>query len=229
MPPLPAACHGIRDQIKTTEDQVQQIQSSPGYIQGAGDSNPGKPNPEDLAEVKRLQNKVKSQNSQLNNCLVQNLDLFPIRIAVTGVSCTEEQELGILQDDEPYVLVAGVDLVGGGVLPALTVTLYGPAADVNVGESASLPGPPFWALDNESARVIADPDDVIFLVACLENDDGTAEKTRLITQDQSTAVFLATAGQTREQRVQQLMLAMNGAVLSSRFALLVSWDSHSMR
>jgi hypothetical protein len=205
---IPATCQKIRDQIKALRGEIQHIQSAPGYKQGPDDPRPGKPDPEALAEVKKLWAKVNALNSTFNHCLVKNVTPFPIRIAVSSIYCIEEQEGGLFQDDEPYVLVAGIEPASRLV----ELTLYGPSEDVNTGESRSFTGPPFWALDNQSAQVISDPNNVIFLVAFMENDDGTPTAARTLVKSELVASLAASVGMNRNQRVQTLINDMNDAL-----------------
>jgi hypothetical protein len=211
MAKIPTACQKIKDKIKSLQDQVKKIKSSPGFIQGKDDPHPGKPDPIDLAEVKKLQAEINALNSAFNDCLVKNVAPFPIRIAVSSIHCLEEQEGGILQDDEPYVMVAGIDLAAVPI-PNLEVTLYGPFEDVNTGEGRNASGPPFWALDNKVAKTIAKPSDVIFIVAFLENDDGNPKALRTLVKSELMASLVASNGMSRATRVNKLIADMGSAL-----------------
>jgi hypothetical protein len=63
-------CEPIRQEFLALEKQIQQIQSEPGYIQRPKDPHPGKPDPESLAEVKALWQKVAAKIAQWNACEV---------------------------------------------------------------------------------------------------------------------------------------------------------------
>jgi hypothetical protein len=90
--------------------------------------------------------------------------------------------------DQPYLLIASFDMansvnqgVVGLIPPAVDVFKYGPWLGVNKGEThyASHLGsnPAFWDLDSDP-RPIADPQDVIFLVAMCENDASSPDGIR---------------------------------------------------
>jgi hypothetical protein len=65
----PDDCQKIRDQIEALRAQIEKIQSAPGFKQGPTDPKPGKPDPEALAEVKKLLAQIGSLNSALKNCI----------------------------------------------------------------------------------------------------------------------------------------------------------------
>ena len=90
--------------------------------------------------------------------------------------------------DEPYLLIASFDMtnsvnlgVVGFTLPAIDVFKYGPWLGVNEGEtqyaSHLSSNPAFWDLDSDP-RPIAEPQDVIFLVAMCENDASSPDSIR---------------------------------------------------
>ncbi|KAF0249206.1 MAG: Uncharacterized protein FD167_1392 [bacterium] len=207
---LPNSCQQIVNKIKALQAQIKQIQLSAGYTQGPDDPHPGKPDPESLAEVKALQAQIAKLKLSLNSCILNNVAPFPLKIKVSSIYCVKEQETGILQDDEPYVLVASIDL-NVFPIPNLEVTLYGPFEDVNTGESRTTNGTPFWALD-KSAKTIAQPTDVIFLVAMMENDDGTPNATRGLVKAQLTAALAASIGMPRPQLINVLINDMSSAL-----------------
>lgn len=94
-----------------------------------------------------------------------------IQIYLSNLHCHAEEDSSA--SDEPYVLVTAVNLVP---LPAFDVIRYGPFEDVDDedgGETHSAPGiaMSFWGI-NGSPAALADPDQVIFVVALMEHDAG---------------------------------------------------------
>ncbi len=65
---MPDPCAPIQQAIQSLRLQIQQIQSSPGYIQGPHDPHPGKPDPEMLNEVKKLWTQVEQKTKDYNAC-----------------------------------------------------------------------------------------------------------------------------------------------------------------
>lgn len=111
----------------------------------------------------------------------------PFSMTITKIRCLEEtNEVGA---DEPYVLVFVADLTkkaGGVIVPSAATVRYGPWNDVDQGEllhtmplaiapPIEIEGVPlqvnFWGL-NGKAKVIQEPEDVIILMAMVENDNG---------------------------------------------------------
>jgi hypothetical protein len=125
---------------------------------------------------------------------------IPVQIYLKSLSCNEEtDEVGA---DEPYVLVTAVNLAsvitvaGFPVpLPAFEVTLYGPFDDVDSGETHQAPGAAqsFWNLQGADAP-ITDPDQVIFLVALMENDNGDPQALRGIVKGEVGGSILGSLG-----------------------------------
>lgn len=132
--------------------------------------------------------------------------------------------------DEPYVLVTGIDLTQ--LTPNLEVTLYGPWADVEKGETHSTlvipPGlpqsqidflsafnvvrRPFWGLDNKKAAIILNPTDVIFIVAVMENDDGHPDALRSLIKGVAVASLAASTNSPRKQRADKLLTDIKGVL-----------------
>jgi hypothetical protein len=144
-----------------------------------------------------------------------------LTIALQSIKCLEEtDEVGA---DEPYVLVTGVNLQK--LPPQVEVTKYGPWSDVDQGEVKStkvLPDGtppeviewfknlgilrvPFWGLDNESPKIISDPDDVIFIVSVMENDDGSPKAARELVKAAAVATLASSVGMDRDNKVKKLI------------------------
>jgi hypothetical protein len=151
-----------------------------------------------------------------------------LAIAVQSIkSIDDSTEAG---SDEPYVLVTAANLVG--LVPQVEVTLYGPFDDVDKGEThativapAILPKPiadvinasplgrrPFWALDNKTPAPIASPNDVVFIVSVMENDDGKPNTLRTLVKLAAVGSLAASTGMARATRVQKLIADIGGAL-----------------
>ena len=151
-----------------------------------------------------------------------------LAIAVQSIkSLDDSTEVG---SDEPYVLVTAANLAG--LIPQVEVTLYGPFEDVDRGEThativapAGLPKPiadainaspmgrkPFWALDNKTPAPIASPNDVVFIVSVMENDDGNPNALRTLVKLAAVGSLAASTGMARATRVQKLIADIGGAL-----------------
>lgn len=150
----------------------------------------------------------------------------PITIAVQEIKCIEEtNEVG---SDEPYVLVVGVNLKP--LVPNVEAVLYGAWDDVDTGEThGTMPLPPdfdpnvfdaipvvwrkpFWGLNGQPVA-INDPDDVIFLVALMENDDGKPQAARGLVKSAVVASLASSRQEKRRAvRIQKLIADMNSAL-----------------
>lgn len=201
---IPPPCQALWNELANLRAQVKAIQKSPGYL------DHGKPNKADLAEVKQLQAQIAAKAQLFDACLLKNVKPFPMTIAVTDITCLVEQEGGFLQDDEPYVYVAAINLLK--VPPNLELTLYGPWEDVNTGEGRQASGPPFWSLDNKTPAPIAKPSDVLFLVAFMENDDGDPKAARALVKSTLAASLIASLGMPRAQLISKLSADMQSAL-----------------
>ncbi|WP_345539849.1 hypothetical protein [Phytohabitans rumicis] len=140
-----------------------------------------------------------------------------INVALESFRChTETDEAGA---DEPYIIVAAIDLrstvnVGGFGLPipASRAFVYGAFEDVDEQETHQVPFQPVWGLNGE-ARSLQNPDDTIFLVGLMEWDDGNAQALRnLVAASVNSALFASLNVTDRSTRVNLLMQAFNGAL-----------------
>jgi hypothetical protein len=146
-----------------------------------------------------------------------------IKLALTKLRCLEEtDEVG---DDEPYLLVAGVNLKA---TPAQVETvLYGPWADIEAGDTA--PTKPLvagfdpdtipfivwrrlcWGLNGNPAPLAA-PADVAFLVGMMEHDDGSAKAARQLAKTAVIGSLAASIGMDRATRVAKARKDMGDAL-----------------
>lgn len=151
-----------------------------------------------------------------------------LAIAVQSIkSIDDSTEVG---SDEPYVLVTAANLKS--LVPQVEVTLYGPWADVDKGEThgtivvpPGLPAAvadsfnvlgvtrrPFWALDNKTPAPIASPNDVVFIVSVVEHDDGKPGTLRTLVKLAAVGSLAASNGMARATRVQKLISDIGGAL-----------------
>jgi hypothetical protein len=146
-----------------------------------------------------------------------------ITMAVTRMRCLiETDEVG---DDEPYILVTGINLKT--LIPNVEVTKYGPWKDAAAGDLLTTqPIPngfnpdtfpfiiwrrPCWGLDGKPAPINS-PNDVIFLVSVMEHDDGDPSAMRTIVKSAVVASLAASIGMSRADRVKKLINDVNGAL-----------------
>lgn len=134
-----------------------------------------------------------------------------IQIYLSYVRCNvETNEVGA---DEPYILVTAVNLESGGLVPSFEVVRYGPFQDVDNGEKHFAPGisRSFWNIDNTPAT-ISDPNNVIFAVALMENDDGSPESLRGIVKGLVGVSLLASATFDHNAKVNKLLEDINSGL-----------------
>ncbi|NUT31978.1 MAG: hypothetical protein HOV79_02780 [Hamadaea sp.] len=143
-----------------------------------------------------------------------------IKIYLREMRCIEEtDEAG---DDEPYALVTAVNLrattavtaTAPGVpqpvtiqvpAPSSTVVLYDWTIDFSDGDRQLVPGAPesFWGINGFPAP-LTDPDDVIFMVSLIEEDDGQPGVLRGLVRASVVASVAATMTFPRDDRVRML-------------------------
>jgi len=132
-----------------------------------------------------------------------------IQTYLSGIRCVEEtDEVGA---DEPYVVVTAVDLASR--VPAFEVVKYGPWDDVDAGETHPAGGisQSFWGLTGAGAP-LTDPDNVIFIVSLMENDDASAEAKRGVIKGGVAASVAGSLGLSRADKVTKLIGDINAAM-----------------
>lgn len=67
---MPNPCEALHQKAIDLNNKIQKIHSSPGYIQGKNDPHPGKPDPEMLAQVKALYQKLAAASAQYDTCML---------------------------------------------------------------------------------------------------------------------------------------------------------------
>jgi len=134
-----------------------------------------------------------------------------VMFSLADLRCDEEtDEVGA---DEPYVLLTAVDLtssvaVGGFPVPLPTceVVLYGPFNDVDEDERRAATFSPF------SAGRITKPDDAMFVVSLMENDNGDANALRGIVKGGAVSSLFGSMALSRAERVQRLIADVDSAM-----------------
>ena len=177
---LPTELSQLREQRR---GQVQLIATLP--------DNAGKQAAEE--QLARIDADIASTQAELTLCLAQEAQAqnpVPQNIvgAVKQILCHQaSREVG---HDEPYLLIASFDMLNivnlgvvGVTLPAINVVKVGPWLGVGSGDTrypsalSSANRPAFWSLD-AAPKPIAHPQDVIFLVAFMENDGSSPDAIR---------------------------------------------------
>jgi hypothetical protein len=156
-------------------------------------------------------------------------DPQPVTITVDGIKCLGESDESSASD-EIYVLVTAVDLTVQPI-PNVRTIKTGVWGDVDKGEfHAALQLPPgtdaqlfdtlenivvvarpFWGFDL-NPRVIHHPNDVIFLVTCMEHDDSGPGNVREMAQMAATAAVASSIGLPRATLVQNLRHDIDDAI-----------------
>ena len=133
-----------------------------------------------------------------------------IYITLENFRChTETDEVGA---DEPYMIVTAVDIKPpNSPIPASRVYRYGPFNDVDAQETHDVPFQSFWGLGGEE-RALPNPDDAIFIVGLMENDNGDAENLRGIVAGIVAGTISATLGADRTTIVNRLLQDINSAL-----------------
>ena len=181
------SCTALQNELDALEErrreQIQIIDSLP--------DNPGRQAAEGvLADIEA---DIVTTSAELEECLAERPTPQPILGKLDKIECAAaSREVG---HDEPYVLIATFDLLNvinlgiiGVNYPAINVVKVGPWSGVDKYDTryssslASSKRQPFWDLDGQ-ARTIANPQDVIFLVAFLENDQGSPDIIRGVVRD----------------------------------------------
>jgi hypothetical protein len=238
--PTPPACQPLESKHNGLVSQINHLNT---ILKGPD----GKPDPEILGEKNALQKQADAIDKQLQACLIANAPApaaatTPIGIAVTELDCIHDTDEAF--NDEPYVVVLAVDLrpdVPGRTLasvPKLALTLSGAWSTtggdvrgtaplpVGVADGAfdAIPGIVWrrhcWGLTG-TPQPIAQPADVMILVAVMENDDAKLSSVRGLATSSLTGSLagkLNIAGMTRATLVSQMRSAMDDVLPAVAFA-----------
>jgi hypothetical protein len=154
--------------------------------------------------------------------------LRPMIITVKSIRALSESD-ETSASDEIYVIVLAVSM--NGTVPHVRAVMTGVWGDLDAGETHNaiqmpantseevydsmskvmVVARPFWGVDGKP-RVINHQDDVIFLVACMEQDNGKAEAARVLVQSAATATLAASIGLPRTTIVQNLKRDIDSAL-----------------
>jgi hypothetical protein len=172
---------------------------------------------------------------------VLQLEPQPLTITIKGIRSIEESDESSASD-EIYVLVTAVDLTVQP-LPNVRTVLTGVWGDVDEGEfhnavqfppgtteqvldslsSVMVVARPFWGLDLRP-HVIRHQDNVIFLVSCMEHDEGSVQAMREIVQVAATASVASSIGMARSALVRNLINDIDGALRGAIAAIHPNQD-----
>jgi hypothetical protein len=191
--------------------------------------NPGREHAEEV--LAGLDADIVSTSAALTLCLAQEAqENHPVPQDILGsvdrITCHDaSREVG---PDEPYLLIAAFDLLGivnGGVigftLPTINVVKVGPWDGVGAGEThqasilSSADRPHFWDLDG-AAKPIGHPEDVIFLVACMENDGSSPDAIRGGVRTNLLASRVNNTNRPYDAYVDTMISNMTGAIETLR-------------
>jgi hypothetical protein len=175
----------------------------------------------DIASTKAELDLCLAKEAQAQNPVPQN-----ILGVVEKIQChAASKEVG---DDEPYLIIASFDMtnsidfgVVGVTLPSINVVKVGPWSGVEPGEIHSVlelteqNHPAFWNLSGQGSP-IASPQDVIFLVACLENDGSSADNIRGAVRSELLAARLNNTNLAYSGYVTNMISNMTGVIETGR-------------
>jgi hypothetical protein len=193
-----------------------------------GEKNP--PKPVLNGEWKKLQTKITNKRLALRACeesLIPNTPV-PVTLTLTTFHCLDQSDefrlfFGFnIEDDEPYALVFAVDInlsfasIPIGVANS-KMSLIGALADVDEGDELSAPANVIWGLSN-APSLISTADNLIVLVAMMENDSGSPAQARSTLELAAKAALLANVGLMangsipRQELVNRMIAQMDGVM-----------------
>ncbi|QHW00259.1 LGFP repeat-containing protein [Spirosoma endbachense] len=131
-----------------------------------------------------------------------------IQIYLSSIRCVSDTSE--LTPDEPYVLVTVVNLAATPV-PTFDVTLYAfdgvSSRETHYSQGISSS---FWGINARPAQ-LTDPNNVIFLVTLMENDDGNPQALRSIVKGIVGSSILGSLSLDRTNKVMALLRDVNSA------------------
>jgi len=215
--------------LQTELNQLRDRRDEQEHFVAMLPDNPGRALAEEV--LAGLNADITSTTPALNLCLAQEAqENNPVPQDILGsvdrITCHDaRREVG---PDEPYLLIAAFDLLGivnGGVigftLPTINVVKIGPWDGVGSGEThnanvlSSASRPDFWDL-NGDAKPIGDPEDVIFLVACMENDASSPDAIRGGVRTNLLASRVNNTNRPYDSYVDTMISNMTGAIETLR-------------
>ncbi len=162
-----------------------------------------------------------AQEEQAENPVPQN-----ILGTVEKIEChAASKEVG---DDEPYLIIAAFDMtnainlgVVGVTLPSINVVKIGPWSGVGPGVTRNASvltaqnRPAFWNLSGQGSP-IASPQDVIFLVACMEHDGSSPDNIRGVVRTELLAARINNTNLAYSGYVTNMISNMTGTIETGR-------------
>jgi hypothetical protein len=205
------ACESIRTKLADLRQQKREIEQwLPVNHQGPGYQMM-------LENLSNIEAQIRVEEANLESCeaWAEHVPGVSPRRRFTGwvkqLRCVEAgAEIG---DQEPYVIVAAVDLRAFPVPPPLHCTLVGPWANIRAGMTrfSDSDSKRFWDLDG-AARVVATPRDVIFIAAVVENDGAGPDAIRGAVEGAMKVTFTSSLGRAYDTLADDLVSSMVGAV-----------------
>jgi nicotinamidase-related amidase len=141
-----------------------------------------------------------------------------LQIYLDSLRC--EEDTNEADDDEPYVLVTSVNLASNLRIPGVPIGLPIPAFDVfllryrAVSEGETRPGNAYTSFWNVTGRPasLTNPEEAIFVVALVENDDGDPDALRGIVKGIVGASILGSISLNRDDKVAALLRDVDSAL-----------------
>ncbi|MEP7075106.1 MAG: hypothetical protein ABI878_04785 [Acidobacteriota bacterium] len=215
--PLRTKLSGLELELKKTEKFL--VEAEPG------EKNPPKPalNP----EWKKLSLQITNTRLSLKACeesLIPNTPI-PLTLALIKFVCLDQSDeinipfIGNTENDEPYALIFAVDLKTN-LAPGASnskMTLVGPLTNVEEGDEVQAPANTIWGLSNV-ADMVTSADNLIILVAMMENDDSSPSQVRTVLEKAAQASMLSnlpaftTKQIPRQELVSRIVTGMDGAM-----------------
>lgn len=163
------------------------------------------------AQIKGVNKQITTAKAKLSSCIATTPPApAPLTITLRSLSCQAETS-EFSGSDEPYVLVYTADLTTFPA-PQSDVTRSNVESDVDKNEARTL-NVPVWGI-NGAARIIRRPEDVLILIALIENDNSSvgAVVSTVRLAMQAELVRAVANRLDRARLVQTLSDAMKGAI-----------------
>jgi hypothetical protein len=218
------SCVPIQNELSQLRaDRRQQLQAME-FLQGAGLQAA-------QGQLAAIESDIANTEAALDLCLAQQAQAAnpvpqDILGAVDKIECHKaKREVG---HEEPYLLIAAFDMTNvvnvgivGFSLPNVEVVKVGPWSGVDADETHHASVLPqtnrlaFWDL-NRVARPIAHSQDVIFLVACMENDGSSPDAIRGAVRTNLLASRASNTNRPYAAYVDTMISNMTGAIETAR-------------
>lgn len=220
------ACTALQTELNQLRAERRQQVQVMQFLQGAGLQAAE-------AELARIDAEISETQEALDLCLAkeaQEANPVPQAILATveKIQChTAKREVG---HEEPYLLIAAFDLLNvvnagivGVALPNIEVAKVGPWSGIDADEThdtailAPINRPPFWG-PSGVARTIANPQDVIFLVAFMEHDGSSPDAIRGGVRTNLLTARLSNTNRPYASYVDTMISNMTAAIETARVA-----------